>query len=334
MKRKIALVICLIMIATMVMTVLVACGEDNVYTVQLKYDDNFLANETKTLDKGTHYFEFSDLDPSQWGSAHYYSIENRGKSAITVYFDAYNSSTGWRESKDAHKVGANKTYNTLVKLPIYSETYFDGTTEHYHENARFRVEVSKKTEVTVSYTRYCDVKEVAKKNFVSRYWMPNGERVSDAFGVAKDETIAILYLTKNDARELGDVLVNENMHEAIKKLTNDGALSVYDSTLQSLVESAFDAADVDEKKCNKRASIISRVISESIVSGWGYKRLAKDLKALGKELQGVTQAQTIYFEKGTYVYSLNSEDGIIYAGSNYQLLGGFGYEGTYGYYKA
>ena len=339
MKRKIALVVCLIMIATMVMTVLVACGEKK-YSINLsgKKEINDWVDFSTTKDD-VYIVELSD------------DLGNYNNHDITVTSDAKLESVelqsktiggigDWTTFESKSEV---KEFHTGLNMSMYYQMdQFGNVAQTWARAYRLKIVAGKKANVNVHFERHVDFKEITAKSFTQSYcWKPGSATTSDEMGYSDYETISHLFLSVSDARLLGRLLKEFKLNQAIKTLSADDDRRDFQDAFFSAVTNANSAMEGDSFSETGKSFLVNLLVQVTLKT-FGFVSLEAEIKALAKELVNVKTPQVIVFERGsadnttvnnTHDYNLYMEEiptvKISSTKNTYILPGAPGYLGSF-----
>ena len=344
MKRKIALVVCLIMIATMVMTVLVACGGNKMDLFLNKVDS--IGESTNLSKKKELIVTLSELG-GFYGEHTFTVSSNKTLKSVELQCTQTNGA----------KWSTIATYKNVTKI----------TEKRFNMNAYYNCDVhgdpidvkcygyrlrivngSKKAKVNINFARYFDFKEISinkgKDYTTSYYWKPTKDRIADTVEIAAYETVSHLFLSVAQAKKLGNILQNAKFNNAIKELTKfekkdeEKRYNEYKEMFLDALKEANKALASSEDLESARQSVISTLFAELLSKLGGVALFKSQLKKLAKTLNAAKVPQLVIFQRACNdqmgdTYKLISEPIPSYKNSNgvttYYLIGAACYVGGF-----
>ncbi|MBR2350033.1 MAG: hypothetical protein IKA77_05360 [Clostridia bacterium] len=295
MKRKIALVICLIMIATMVMTVLVACGEKKMDLSLLgetinKFDSVTVGkNENLIVDLGElgHYYGY-----------HYFSVKS-DKEVATIELQSSVTGLGdWKTIKEFNNVNNAEHVFNMMGYPTYDQNGFNIVSVTCSKYRLYITNGNSKTKIKVSFERYLDVKEVTVSKYkTSYYWKPNTTHTASVLEIPAFETISQLFLSVAESQKLGRILSNSSFNNAIRELSKDATQNEYRDMFWDALSEASNAMTSADSLTSARKIFFSELFAQVISKAVGVLLFKAELKSLAKVLKAATVPQMVIFQK-------------------------------------
>lgn len=289
-----------------------------------------------TLDKGTYYFDCNDGDLNYFGTKHSYTIINTGKNSIKIESQLSEAGFNW-DTQETRTLAAGKTQQygyTVNAYPFYQYNTSTGKNEVTYWQPylfRFKITIEKKTTIEVKFARCRDSKQVSLTNY-SYYWQPSSDKFSDFTGESFRSTISILYLNKRDAIKLGKLLQNSGLHKSLNAISINSAWSEYFNDALDIITDVTNQFDPEDRLPLNALKMVASVITTMVVKFVAYKDLKSQLVTLGNELVKAKGVQTVYFEKGNWLYFVERVNSVDKATNDkyYQLYGAWGYDGEFG----
>lgn len=321
MKKRLSFkkIISLILVATIAgasLCLLTACGNNKTINDTYANDGEILYCRSYKLEKDKNYvINITDNFVCTHTLSVKVDIENQG---ITI------ESGNYLEFNDIGKVvWDNKATVTLNKGKYYNY-------EKKHQSV-YRIKITPKSNCTLSYSfmRYFEAKE--NINLTSTSSSSYSWTASYTPGGTPAVTKVRLFLTKADAKKLGNIFANESVLNCIKTISESQSKDV----IYSKIEDAISAAAKSEPTSGTEVVVGALTALSKLISD--HVNLSKQLKTASKSLLNATQPMGLDFEVGTpeynnylsYVtaYSLQSMKDT--STGKYYLFAPVGHEGTF-----
>ena len=289
MKRKIALVICLIMIATMVMTVLVACGEEKIYLTMNDtahdYDINqsdYTVETNFTFNKGEKKTIVID-DPRHSGQHAILLVSSKKLASVEMTCDGKAIGIGSKvEENGTYMYSFKITFDDYKKASLAA--WYAGMGQWEFPPAELCIEAKYNgTEIGVAVQRLAD--ELYSKNKKSKLWTPTTMPSSVGAYPHIAQPQLVWYLNAKDTAKLADEF---NSNKAIlgfdKESTYENAVETFHDTLISKANEIHNQSNPSEGLADGIVTLATSVVGATIQSAVSAKNFKNTIESLQQKL--------------------------------------------------